>query len=125
MKAFSVPPMLTRIILATYESPTGYVRTDFGNTKSFEISSGVLQGDVLAPFLFIMCLDRILDRALQSPDFGLTLFSTGTKSRGISKLRITDIDYADDVVFFASSRETPQIYDVGSCRGGKTRRFET
>ena len=106
LEAFSVPPMLRRMILATYESPTGHVKTDFGYTKSFEISSGVLQGDVLAPFLFIMCLDRILALAMKNPNYGLTLFSTGTKSRGVSKLRITDVDYADDVVFFAATRET-------------------
>ena len=108
LTAFSIPPMLNRMILATNESPTGYVKTQFGKTENFEIASGVLQGDVLAPFIFVMCLDRILELAMQNPIFGLTLFRSGTKSRGVQQLRITDVDYADDIVFFSPERKTLQ-----------------
>ena len=31
-----------------------------GNTNFFNIVAGVLQGDTLAPYLFIICLDYIL-----------------------------------------------------------------
>ena len=96
------------MILAPYASPVGFVRSPFGNTDNFNISSGVLQGDVLAPFLFVMCLDRLLHESMQNPNFGLTLFRSGTKSRGRQIMRLRDIDYADDVALFAGSRETLQ-----------------
>ena len=31
-----------------------------GNTDYFDIVPGVLQGDTLAPYLFIICLDNVL-----------------------------------------------------------------
>ena len=105
LKAFTVPERLSAMILAAYNTPAGYVRTSFGDTELFEITSGVLQGDVLEPFLFILCLDRILNQAMQNSSFGLTLHRSGTKSRGVQEIKITDIDYADDVVFFAPTRE--------------------
>ena len=106
LDAFAVPPMLRQMILASYNAPSGYVRVDFGETDHFDISSGVLQGDVLAPFLFIMCLDRILERAMQNSEFGITLRRIGTKSRGMQEIKLTDIDYADDIVFFSNTKET-------------------
>ena len=36
------------------------VRSPDGDTDFFNIVAGVLQGDTLAPFLFIICLDYVL-----------------------------------------------------------------
>ena len=36
------------------------VRSSDANTTYFEITTGVLQGDTHAPFLFIICLDYVL-----------------------------------------------------------------
>ena len=35
------------------------VRTPDGDTDYFDIVAGVLQGDTLAPYLFIICLDYV------------------------------------------------------------------
>ena len=75
-------------------------------TSSFPITSGILQGDVLAPYLFIMVLDRILHAALKNKDDGLTLSSAGTRKRGYKSTRVTDIDYADDLILFSDSKRS-------------------
>ena len=36
------------------------VRSPDGDTEYFDIVAGVLQGDTLAPYLFIICLDHVL-----------------------------------------------------------------
>ena len=36
------------------------VRSPDGDAEYFDIVAGVLQGDTLAPYLFIICLDYIL-----------------------------------------------------------------
>ena len=36
------------------------VRFPDGDTDYFDIVAGVLQGDILAPYLFIICLDYVL-----------------------------------------------------------------
>ena len=35
-----------------------------GDTSFFDIIAGVLQGDTLAPFLFVICLDYVLRKAI-------------------------------------------------------------
>ena len=39
-------------------------KTPDGETKEFKISKGVLQGDKLAPFLFVIVLDYAMRMAL-------------------------------------------------------------
>ena len=41
-----------------YRNTRYMVRSPDGDTAFFEITTGVLQGDTLAPFLFILCLDQ-------------------------------------------------------------------
>ena len=43
-----------------YRNTRSIVRSPDGDTTFFEITTGVLQGDTLAPFLFIICLGYIL-----------------------------------------------------------------
>ena len=40
------------------------VRSPDVDTDYFDIVAGVLQGDTLAPYLFIICLDYVLQRLL-------------------------------------------------------------
>ena len=72
------------------------VRSPDGDTPYFEITTGVLQGDTLAQFLFIICLDYILKTSLDNNrELGFTL--TERKSRRYPAEQITDTDYADDI----------------------------
>ena len=43
-----------------YRNTKGKVRSPDGDTEYFDIVAGVLQGDTLAPYLFIICLDYVL-----------------------------------------------------------------
>ena len=43
-----------------YKNSRSMVRSPDGDTDFFDIVAGVLQGDTLAPFLFILCLDYAL-----------------------------------------------------------------
>ena len=104
LKAFHVGPMLRRLTMSLHSDLEGLVRTPFGKTASFPITSGILQGDVFAPYLFIMVLDRILNAAIDRNEFGLKLQTKGTRKRGYQSTRISDIDYADDLVFVAESK---------------------
>ena len=47
-----------------YKNTKYIVRTDDGDTEFINISGGVLQGDTISPFLFIICLDYILKKSL-------------------------------------------------------------
>ena len=73
-----------------------------GNTDYFDIVAGVLQGDTLAPYRFIICLDymlRTLIGKIKENDFKLTK----KKSRRYPAKTITDTDYADDIAILANA----------------------
>ena len=58
------------------------------------IATGVLQGDLLAPFLFIICLDFALRTAISDSD-GLIL--KRRRSRRYPAETLADVDYSDDI----------------------------
>ena len=44
-------------IMMCYKNTEAMVRSPEEDTNCFEIVTGVMQGDTLAPYLFIICLD--------------------------------------------------------------------
>ena len=77
-----------------YENTTATVMTPEGETDFLKIKTGVLQGDPLAPFLFIVVLDYALRTSLLQSD-GITL--KRRRSRRVPAERLPDLDYADDI----------------------------
>ena len=72
------------------------VRSPDGDTEYFDIVAGVLQGDTLAPYLFIICLDYVLRTSIDKiKENGFEL--TKKRSRRYPATTITDADYADDI----------------------------
>ena len=69
------------------------VRSPDGDTEYFDIVAGVLQGDTLAPYLFIICLDYVLRTSTDKiRENGFEL--TKKRSRRYPAKTITNADYA-------------------------------
>ena len=69
-------------------------------TDCFDIAADVLQGDTLAPYLFITCLDDVLRTSIDKiKENGFML--TKERSRRYPAKAITDADYADDIALRA------------------------
>ena len=78
------------------------VRSPDGDTEYLDIVAGVLQGDTLAPYLFIICLDNVLRTSIDKiRENGFEL--TKKRSRRYPAKTITDADYADDIVIVANT----------------------
>ena len=71
-----------------------------GDTDYFDIVAGVLQGDTLAPFLFINCLDYVLRKSIDKMK-GFKL--TKERSRRYPAQTITVVDYADDIALLVNT----------------------
>ena len=71
-----------------------------GLTDFFKTLIGVLQGDTLAPFLFIIVLDYVL-RSCMSFDNGLTI--TPRQSRRLPGVKVTDLDFPDDLALLSDT----------------------
>ena len=73
-----------------------------GDTDYFNIIAGVLQGDTLAPYLFIICLDYMLRMSINlMKENGLK--QVKKRSRRYPAQTITDMDYTDDIALLANS----------------------
>ena len=74
------------------------VRSTNGDTEYFDLVAGVLQGDTLAPYLFIICLRTSIDKTRK---IGSEL--TKKRNRRYSANTITNADYADDIAILANT----------------------
>jgi endonuclease/exonuclease/phosphatase family metal-dependent hydrolase len=106
LQLWGVPERLLNFIKRSHDQQHLYVRFD-GATDDVPIhpKRGVMQGDTLAPFLFIMIIDQILRNV--PAKHGALVQSRGTRSRP-NDTRIPALAYADDVVLLANSQEDAQ-----------------
>ena len=58
--AYGIPKETVAAITILYRNTKVKVRSPDGDTEYFDIVAGLLQGDTLAPYLFIICLDYVL-----------------------------------------------------------------
>ena len=72
------------------------------DTEYFDIVAGVVQGDTLTPYLFIICLDYIIRTSIDKiRENGFEL--TKKRSRRYPTKTITDADYAYDITILANT----------------------
>ena len=62
---------------------------------------GVLQGDTLAPFLFVIVLDYAMRKAIEGKEqtYGFTI--EPAKSRRVKAKTITDLELADNIALIS------------------------
>ena len=96
LKYYGIPKVTVNAVMIAYINTRSKVRSPDGDTTFFEITAGVLRGDILAPFFFIICLNYIIRKTLdQTYDLGFTLIKKKTKR--YNAIKIIDVDYSDDI----------------------------
>ena len=108
LKAYYVPPNLLRAIDSMYTGTRARVTTPDGNSEEFNIQTGVLQGDTLAPFLFIIVLDYALRQAIEGKEQELGFTIMPRKSTRHPAKTLTDLDYADDICLLSDNVQQAQ-----------------
>ena len=100
--AYGIPKETVAAITILYRKTKVKVRSPDGDTEYFNIVAGVLQGDTLAPYLFIICLDYVLRTSIDKiRENGFEL--TKKRSRSYPAKTITDADYTDDIAILANT----------------------
>ena len=100
--AYGIPKETVAAITILYRNTKVKVRSPDGDTEYFDIVAEVLQGDTLAPYLFIICLDYVLRTSIdkiRENSFELTK----KRSRRYPAKTITNADYADDIAILANT----------------------
>ena len=98
--AYGVPPEIVDAIQVLYTNTIAQVLSPDGDTDFFEIVAGVLQGDTLAPYLFVIALDYAM-RMSVTPEDGFTLIKA--RSSRYPAVTICDTDYADDIALLSDT----------------------
>ena len=107
LECYGIPSDIIEAIKILYTDTSATILTPDGETAPFEITAGILQGDTLAPFLFIIVVDYILRMSVdQINEKGFQL-SPRKSSRHPSK-HITDSDFADDIALISNTLEDAQ-----------------
>ena len=100
--AYGLPKETEAAITILYRNTKVKVRSPDGDTAYFDIVAGVLQGDTLAPYLFIICLDYVLRTSIDKiRENGFELRKK--RSRRYPAKTITDADYAGDIAILANT----------------------
>ena len=100
--AYGLPEETVAAITILYRNTKVKVCSPDGDTEYFDIVAGVLQGDTLAPYIFIICLDYVLRTSIDNiRENGFVL--TKKRSRRYPAKTITDANYADDIALLANT----------------------
>ena len=94
------------------------VRSPNEDTDFFNIVACVLQGDTLAPYLFIICLDYVLQTSVDlMKENGFTL---AKERRRYPARTIPGADYADDIALLANTPAQAQslLHSLERAAGG-------
>ena len=106
LRSYGIPEKIVKCIRLLYDSSSSRVYVNGQTSEKFDITTGVLQGDVLAPFLFIIVIDYLTKNAIG--DYGFTthqgtttntrsLRNTADREKRNKKRVISDLDFADDI----------------------------
>ena len=105
LSKYGVSELLIANVMQFYIGTSAVVATAHGNTEKFSTTSGVLQGDSLAPFLFITLFDYVLRETLLDNIDGFTISLRRSSRSGIRYIQV----YAPTSV--SSQEELEEFYD--------------
>ena len=119
LRAYGIPEQIVKTISKFYMDTRARVLSPDGETEFFEILAGVLQGDTLAPYLFVIVIDYIMRMTIEdkATEIGFTLYPR--RSSRVQAINVTDLCFADDIALLTS-----QLKQVRSNESGITCRYQ-
>ena len=99
LETYGIPNEIIKAIMTMYKNIQVFVRSLDGDAEFFDIIAGVLQGDTLAPYLFMIVLDYVLRNLDQNKNLGFTLRKQ--LSRRYLAEMLTDADFAHDLALLS------------------------
>ena len=99
MRYHGIPPKLVKITKLLYKDFKSSVVCGNTLTDSFTIHTGVKQGCILSPFLFVLAIDWLMKTTTKGKRRGIRWTLTSC---------LEDLDFADDICLLSSSHKDMQ-----------------
>lgn len=107
LRTYGLPDRLVSFLERTHDQQRLRIRTDGDvHDESIAPNIGVMQGDTLAPYMFLLVMDQILRRIPY--DAGAIIDLENANGRAEDAVRLCALAYADDAVLLANSAENAQ-----------------
>ena len=117
LQHYGISEPLVNAIGALYNNSKSAVMVDGNISDPFEVSTGVLQGDVLVPFIFIILVDYLLKKATSDLDSGVVTHPR--RSRRYPVKVLNDLDFADDIALLESTIPRAQVQLTSTAAAAK------
>ncbi|KAI8509483.1 hypothetical protein Bbelb_133310 [Branchiostoma belcheri] len=101
LRHYGIPEVIVNAIQVLYYNSKSAVFVDGNISDPFQVTTGVLQGDVLAPFLFIVLIDYLMSESTKGTDSGVVTHPR--QSRRHPAQTLNDLDFADDIALLEST----------------------
>ncbi|PVD21538.1 hypothetical protein C0Q70_17336 [Pomacea canaliculata] len=103
LRHYGVPAKLVQVIAMLYSDFKSQVVCDTELTDPFNVSTGVKQGCILSPFLFILAMDWIMKTSTDNERRGIRWTMTMTATTALE-----DLDFADDIALLSHRHQDMQ-----------------
>ena len=109
-KSLGTPQEFLTAIIIIYEDTSAKIITPDGETETFSILAGVLQGDTLSLYLFVIVIDYIMRKYLTGREEKLGFQLRKRQIRRVPPIIVTDMDFADDIALVSDGiKEAEEI----------------
>ena len=112
LDVYGIPTLLVTAILDLYNGSSAFVQTSHGPSEEFSTTSGVLQGDTLAPLLFLVVIDYVLRRCLDEAD---SFVLAPRRSSRLPTILLPALAYADDIALLCRDPSAAQRAVIRLC----------
>ena len=103
LRSYGIPDKIVNAIEASYASTRAKVYSPDGVTEEFDIVKGVVQGDTLSPYLFVIILDYALRKTIKGHEEELGFTIVPRRSQRVHPIVLTDLDFAGDIALISDS----------------------
>ena len=110
LRAYGVLEQLVSATGLLYTGTKAKVLSPDGETESFEILAGVLQRDILVPYIFTIMIDYAMRQAIDNDALELGFKLDKKRNRRHNPNVITDLDFADDIALMTEELEQAQYF---------------
>ena len=129
LQFWHVPAKIITSIMSIYKGHFVQVRCGSACGTQIPIQKGVLQGDTLAPFLFVLIVDQILRKLPQERGIDVSILPQRLRSSTRSlventRVAVVALEYADDILLLShTSSNLQELFDIIEREGKKVGLF--